>query len=165
MRRLSDEQAVQINRDKQRINMGRSLDLPKSMSYSGFVNLLKEYGVSKVADYFGCSKEEIPEENFSIDNYLDLSIILSYWKLRYDETEEIYLPDMLEKMNKEYFMYILRDDPVEVCVRERYRLSKVDYNSLSDEDRNRMRKEIEDDNRIIYTYGCIFFYTKENCDQ
>lgn len=155
MRRLSDEQATQINRDKQSINMGRSLDLPKSMTYSGFVNLLKEYGVSKVADYFGCSKDKISEEQFSIDRSLDLSTILAYWKLRYDGTEEISLPDMLMKMNKEYFMFY-SDDPVEACVRERYKLSKGDYDNLSDEERNKMRKEIEDDQSIIYTYGCFF---------
>ena len=161
MRRLSEEQSVQINRDKQSINMGRSLDLPKSMSYSGFVSLLKEYGVRRVADYFGCSKDKIPEEHFSIDKSLDLSIILAYWKLRYDETEEICLPDMLKKMNEEYFKYVPKCDPVEICVLERYRINKKDYDRLSDEERNKMRKEIEDDQRIIYTYGC-FFYIKED---
>ena len=66
-------------------------------------------------------------------------------------------------MDKE-FSLIIRDDPVEICVRRKYGLSEDGYNALSDEDRNRMRKEVEDDQSIIYAYGCIF-YIKKDYDQ
>lgn len=159
MRRLSDEQIIQINKDKQRINMGNSLELPKSMSYKDFVELLKEHGTSRVAKYFGRSKES-ESDDFSIDGSLDLSIILAYWRIRYDEDKVIYLPRLLEGMDKE-FSLIIRDDPVEICVRRKYGLSEDGYNALSDEDRNRMRKEVEDDQSIIYAFGCIFYIKKE----
>lgn len=67
-------------------------------------------------------------------------------------------------MNKEFYSFIVQDDPVEICVRAKYGLSEDDYNALSDEDRDRMRKEIEDDQSIIYTKGFIF-YTKKDCDK
>ena len=142
--------------------MGSSKEFPKSMSYKDFVELLKEHGTSCVAKYFGRSKGS-ESDDFSIDGSLDLSIILAYWRIRYDEDKVIYLPRLLEGMDKE-FSLIIRDDPVEICVRRKYGLSEDGYNALSDEDRNRMRKEIEDDQSIIYAYGCIF-YTKKYFDQ
>lgn len=163
MRRLSDEQIIQISRDRQRISMGSSKEFPKSMTYNEFVELLVENGVRKVAKYFGCSKES-ESNDFSIDGSLDLSTILYYWKIMYGEGEKVYLPGLLERMNKEFSLFIVHDDPVEICVRRRYGLSEDDYNALPDEDRNRMRKEIEDDQSIIFTYGCLF-YTNKDCDK
>ena len=160
MRTLSKEQITQVNRDKQRINMGSSKEFPKSMSYTEFVELLKEYGTSRVAKYFGCDKGN-NSYDFSIDGSLDLSVILSYWKLVYGESKKVYLPGLLVKMNREFSIFTVQNDPVGECVRERYGLSEDDYNSLSDEDRDRMRKEIEEDKNIIFTKGFIF-YTKKD---
>lgn len=96
MRTLSKEQITQVNRDKQSINMGSSKGFPKSMSYTEFVELLKEYGTSRVAKYFGCNKGN-NSYDFSIDGSLDLSVILSYWKLVYGESKKIYLPGLLRE--------------------------------------------------------------------
>lgn len=99
----------------QTTDMGSSKEFPKSISYNEFVGLLKENGVIKVADYFRNSDNN--ELNvFSIDDPFDLSVILSYWKLRYTKYEKFYFTDLLHKLNDEFSTFILHEYPAETCM-------------------------------------------------
>ena len=139
----------------QTTNMGISNEFLKSISYNDFVGLLKENGVIKVADYFRNSDNN-ELNRFSIYDPFDLSIILSYWKLRYTKYEKIYFTDLLRKLNEEFSTFILHDYPAEICMQSKHQMSKKDFDPLSEEDRDRLIKEIEDDQKVKFLQRYLF---------
>ena len=126
-------------------DMGRSKEFPKSMSYTEFVGLLKEYGVNNVSV---CLESTIGGESnvFSIDHPFDLSVILSYWKLRYNKNERVYLTDLFDELNKEFSEFISHNLP------STYKIDKEEFDSLPSEE----KKEIEKDQKTIFLQGYLF---------
>ena len=126
-----------------------SKEKSKSMSYTEFVELLKEYGVNNVSVFIGSTIGG--ELNvFSIDHPFDLSIILSYWKLRYNKNERIYFTDLFNGLNKEFSEFISHNLP------SAYRINKEEFDSLPSEEKERMGKEIEEDQKVVFLQEYLF---------
>ena len=158
MIRLSEKQIKKVESDVKNIISNDSYrTFPESMKYSEFLDLLSKHGLSEVANYYGCSMALDPNR-FAIDSEEDLPTILSYWLVRYGEDMEVNIQDLIERINEEYSIYLFQDDdPIKECILKSKNVDRKEYESLSEEDKNKMRKEIEDDKNILLIGDYIFF--------
>ena len=95
---------------------------------------------------------------FAIDSEEDLQIIISYWLVRYGDGVEVDVSDLIEKMHEEYRIHLFpEEDPIKSCILEKGNITNEDYMALSVDDRNALKKEIEDDESILMISDHIFF--------
>ena len=84
--------------------------------------------------------------------------ILLYWIVRYGEDVEVNVCDLIDEMESSYVYHLFPgDDVIEECLREKKRICDKEHNSLSDEDKIRLQKEIEEDKNILVVDDHIFF--------
>lgn len=153
----SEKQIERVDSDLETIlNSDNHKMFPESIKYSKFIDLLSKCGMSEVANHYGFSIEF--GNLFSIDLEDDLRIILLYWLVRYGEKVVVNICDLIDEMESSYVYRLFPgDDLVEECLREKMRIRGKENNSLSDEDKIRLQKEIEDDKNILVIDDCIFF--------
>ena len=95
---------------------------------------------------------------FSIDSEDDLRVILLYWLVRYGENVEVNVCDLIDEMESSYVYHLFPgDDVIEECLIGKNRICSDEYKSLSEEDKIRLQKEIEEDKNILVVDDHIFF--------
>ena len=139
-----------VNNDKHRI-------FPKSIKYSEFIGLLSEYSIYDVANYYGSSVEF--ESTFPIDLEDYLRIILLYWIVMYGEDVDVNVCYLIDEMESRYVYRLFpeEEDVVKACIREKKNIDGKEYNLLPEEDKIRLRREIEEDESILVIEDRIFF--------
>lgn len=153
---LSKDQDSRVGKDLSEIyESENSYELPNSMNYKGLINLLKEYGIGNVSNYFE-SRCGLYQESFSILS--DLPTILSYWILKYGDEDKVNIFDLLRSINEEYYATFWGNDgdPVDICARLENDINRNDYRSLKNDEKIRLRKEVEDSLNILATKEYIF---------
>jgi hypothetical protein len=155
---LSKEIAEKVENDLNSImHTNKNKIFPKSITYPEFINLLGTHGLSEVANYYGFPMES-SSVLFAIDSEEDLQIILSYWLVRYGDSVEVDVSDLIEKMHEEYMTQLFpMEDPIKSCILGKKYITSEDYRELSVDDRNALKKEIEGDENILMISDHIFF--------
>lgn len=153
----SEKQIERVDSDLETIlNSNNHKMFPESIKYSEFIDLLGTCGMSEVANHYGFSIEF--GNLFSIDLEDDLRIILLYWLVRYGEKVVVNVCDLIDEMESSYVYHLFPgDDVIEECLREKERICGKEHGSLSDEDKIRLQKEIEEDKNILVVDDHIFF--------
>lgn len=159
---LSKEIVEKVENDLNSIiHINKNKIFPKSITYSEFINLLSTHGLSEVANYYGFPMES-SSVLFAIDSEEDLQIILSYWLVRYGDSVEVDVSDLIEKMHEEYMTQLFpMEDPIKACILGKKYITSEDYRELSVDDRNALKKEIEDDENILMISDHIFLLTNK----
>lgn len=153
----SEKQIEKVGSDLETIlNSNNNKMFPESIKYSEFVDLLNKCGMSEVANHYGFSIEF--GNLFSIDSEDDLRVILLYWLVRYGENVEVNVCDLIDEIESSYVYHLFPgDDVIEECLIGKNRVCSNEYKSLSEEDKIRLQKEIEDDKNILVVDDHIFF--------
>lgn len=152
----SEKQIERVDSDLETIHSNEHKMFQESIKYSKFIDLLSKCGMSEVANHYGFSIEF--GNRFSIDLEDDLRIILLYWLIRYGENVEVNVCDLIDEMESSYVYHLFPgDDVIEECLIGKNRIFSKEYKSLSEEDKIRLRKEIEEDKNILVVDDHIFF--------
>lgn len=152
----SEKQIERVDSDLETIHSNEHKIFQESIKYSKFIDLLSKCGMSEVANHYGFSIEF--GNRFSIDLDDDLRIILLYWLIRYGENVEVNVCDLIDEMESSYVYHLFPgDDVIEECLIGKNRIFSKEYKSLSEEDKIRLRKEIEEDKNILVVDDHIFF--------
>ena len=151
----SKEQIKRVDSDLETIHSNEHKIFQESLKYSKFIDLLSECGMSEVANHYGFSIEF--GNLFSIDVEDDLRTILLYWLVRYGENVEVNVCDLIDEMESSYVYHLFPgDDVIEECLIGKNSIYNNGYRSLSEEDKIRLRKEIEEDKNILVVDDRIF---------
>lgn len=154
---LSKEQSRKVESDLEKIfNDDGYRIFPKLISYSDFIGILSKYGMCEIANHYGFSIEF--RNFFSIDSEEDLKIILSYWLYRYGGSGYVDIYDLIDEMESRYVAHLFpNEDVVKACIREKKDIDDKEYNLLPEEEKIKLRKEIEEDESILVVDDHIFF--------
>jgi hypothetical protein len=149
----SEKQIERVDSDLETIYSNENKMFQESIKYSKFIDLLSKCGMSEVANHYGFSIEF--GNLFSIDVEDDLRIILLYWLVRYGENVEVNVCDLIDEMESSYVYHLFPgDDVIEECLIGK---NIKNYRLLSEEDKIRLQKEIEEDKNILVVDDHIFF--------
>ena len=156
MIKLSKELVGKVENDlKNIVNNDKNRIFPKLINYSEFIGLLSRYGMREIANHYGLSIEF--GNIFSSDSEYDLEIILSYWLFRYGENMYVDVYDLIDEMESRHVAHLFpKEDVVKACIREKKNIDDKEYNLLSEEDKIRLKKEIEEDESILVVCDHIF---------
>lgn len=153
----SEKKIKRADSDLETINSNENKMFQESIKYSKFIDLLSKCGMSEVANHYGFSIEF--GNLFSIDIEDDLRTILLYWLIRYGENVEVNVCDLIDEMESSYVYHLFPgDDVIEECIREKKNICSKEYNLLSEEDKIRLQKEIEEDESILVIGDHIFLF-------
>ena len=153
----SEKKIKRVDSDLETINSNENKMFQESIKYSKFIDLLSKCGMSEVSNHYGFSIEF--GNLFSIDIEDDLRTILLYWLIRYGENVEVNVCDLIDEMESSYVYHLFPgDDVIEECIREKKNICSKEYNLLSEEDKIRLQKEIEEDESILVIGDHIFLF-------